>query len=413
MRVSATKISVYTLTALFLILGAGSFVVGATTSTPNPQLNQDIKKLDASIRDKRAQLNAIKKQQALYQAQLSAIQEKSATLANQLEAVDTHVAQTQLELDQARVDIETVNLEIQKVTLEITEQDKKIDSSKDSLTTALKLLSQEDGRSQLEIILMNDYLTDYVNQLKYLENINDKISDTLGGLRIAKDNLTQSRGDLDANRERLRKLRNELEQKKAAFAEEKDAKTYLLSETKLSESEYQKLLTKSRREQDNASSDIVTAEKRLREKLREKGADKTIVPSTGFIWPVPKSTITAYFHDPSYPFKKIFEHPAIDLRAPQGTPIHASASGYVSRARDAGMGYNYISIIHPDGISTVYGHVSKIYVSQDEYVTQGQIIGLSGAMPGTPGAGPFTTGPHLHLEFRRDGVPVDPLGFLP
>ena len=73
----------------------------------------------------------------------------------------------------------------------------------------------------------------------------------------------------------------------------------------------------------------------------------------GLIWPVPSHYITAYFHDPAYPFRYIFEHPAIDIRASQGTNIKAAASGYVARVRwDTSSRYGYVMLIHDNGLST-------------------------------------------------------------
>lgn len=87
---------------------------------------------------------------------------------------------------------------------------------------------------------------------------------------------------------------------------------------------------------------------------------------------------------------------AIDIATPIGTPILAAASGQVVISRSSGWngGYgNYIVLSHYNGTQTLYGHLSKTYVSDGDTVVQGQVIGLSG----TTGE---STGPHLHFEVR-------------
>jgi len=383
----------------------------ATTQPANS--SQEINDLNSSITQKKKQLEQIKSQQDAYQKAIAEKQAQKASLQNQIAIVNNRLAEAGLNLDQVKIDIETTNLEIQKTNLEITDNDQKVTTSKAHLGSAIKLLSQEGNKSQLEIILLNNYLTDYINQVKYLQDINGKISENLSSLKLAKEDLNTNKTNLSSSKERLNQLQQQLEQQKVSLASEKNTKDYILDETKSSEAEYQRLLAQAKKEQQTAASDIVNLEKVVRDKINQQGSGLNI-PLTydGFIWPVPKNTITAYFHDPSYPFRYVFEHPAIDIRASQGTPVKAAASGYVGRAHDGGMGYSYIMLVHADGLATVYGHVSRIYVKNDEYVTQGQIIGLSGAMPGTPGAGPLTTGPHLHFEVRLNGIPVNPLEYL-
>ncbi len=141
--------------------------------------------------------------------------------------------------------------------------------------------------------------------------------------------------------------------------------------------------------------------------------------------------MTAYFRDPSYPFSckvwkssSCLEHSGIDIGIPQGTPVRAAADGIVSVVNDPGFYYstdgrklrsalNFVGIIHGEGISSRYLHLSKIYVSADQFVKQGDVIGLSGGLPGTAGAGGITTGAHLHFEVRVNGIPDDPLKYLP
>ena len=92
---------------------------------------------------------------------------------------------------------------------------------------------------------------------------------------------------------------------------------------------------------------------------------------------------------------------AVDLGTPRGTHVMAAADGVVIVARSSGYngGYGeYVAINHPNGTQTVYGHLSKVYVTQGEEVTQGQVIALSGNTGDS-------TGPHLHFEIRGAANP--------
>ncbi|MDO8598570.1 MAG: M23 family metallopeptidase [bacterium] len=128
-----------------------------------------------------------------------------------------------------------------------------------------------------------------------------------------------------------------------------------------------------------------------------------------FAWPVEYRGITSWFRA----HRKDHLHAGVDLEARQGDPIIAAAPGYVHSARDRGYGYSAITLVHGAGIATVYGHVSRIDVQRGAQVERGQVIGAVGGTPRTQGAGPDSTGPHLHFEIHIGGFPVDPQAFLP
>jgi len=274
-------------------------------------------------------------------------------------------------------------------------------------------LHKRDNVTSLEILLVNDSLADFLSQIKYLEDINESVKSSLDDLESYKRQLEKEKANLEKKNLELNKLVADLEDKQSKLSYEKGSKAVLIKQVGESEKEFQKLLVAAKKEQEAAAADISNIEKIIRAKLAKKEGYSLELNENGLIWPVTKNTITAYFHDPDYPFRSIFEHPAVDIRAAQGATIKAAASGYVARVKfDGSSKYAYIMIIHGDGLATVYGHVSRVFVHEDEYVTQGQNIGLSGGMPGSPGSGGLTTGPHLHFEVRLNGIPVDPLGYL-
>ena len=189
----------------------------------------------------------------------------------------------------------------------------------------------------------------------------------------------------------------------------------VLGETKNSEDRFQHLLQQVRAEQIKVNTEIQGIEQTIRKRLESLGSAglEKLGPITGMIDPVAPRRITTYFYDPHYPFRYLFEHPGLDMAVPQGSPVKAVAAGFVAKVKDGGLkSYSYVMLVHADGISTVYMHVSKILVKEDQFVNQGDIIALSGGTPGTPGAGRLSTGPHIQFEVRVNGTPVDPLRYL-
>jgi len=101
------------------------------------------------------------------------------------------------------------------------------------------------------------------------------------------------------------------------------------------------------------------------------------------------------------------KHYGLDMAAKTGVPVKAAATGRVAYSGNGMRGYGKVIVLkHSDDLSTVYAHNSKLLVSMGERVKRGQIIARVGATG-------RVTGPHLHFEVRRRGVPEDPLDFLP
>lgn len=98
-------------------------------------------------------------------------------------------------------------------------------------------------------------------------------------------------------------------------------------------------------------------------------------------------------------------HDGIDLAAPAGTPVKTAAPGEVLFAGDQ-KGYGLIAIVeHPGGLVTLYAHNRDLRVKTGQKVRAGQVVA-------TVGDSGRTSGPHLHFEVRKDGIPVDPLEYL-
>lgn len=393
-----------------------SFLLSSSGQANNNVLiDMEIQNLNNKINNQKEEISGIKEQQKKYQVQLESLLKDKVSLTNQIAIIENRMAKAELDIESANIEIDKTYLEIKKNEVDVSKLDGEIEIRKGHISNLLKLVYRQDQLSTLEMLLLNDSLADFLNAAKYLTDTNREISGSVDKLKADKDSLELSKLALNDKNKELKKLKDQLEERKLSLGYEQENKAVVLEETKSSEKEYQALIKIAKQQQEQAERDILAAETLIRKKMSEKDREKLESSDSTIAWPVPKNVITAGFHDSTYPYKNIIgEHPAIDIRARQGTTITAAADGYVAKIKaDGSRDYAYIMLIHANGLSTVYGHVSAVFVTQDQYVSQGQAIGKTGGTPGTTGAGRFSSGPHLHFELRLNGLPINPEKYLP
>jgi murein DD-endopeptidase MepM/ murein hydrolase activator NlpD len=137
-------------------------------------------------------------------------------------------------------------------------------------------------------------------------------------------------------------------------------------------------------------------------KIMERG---TKIPPT-YIKPIYGGRISSYFGYRNAPTAGATTyHRGVDWAVATGTSVMASSGGTVTQAGWSGS-YGYMILItHPGGTQTRYAHLSKIFVSVGQTVSQGEVIGKTGNTG-------RSTGPHLHFEILIGGSPVNPLNYI-
>lgn len=394
------------------ILGMPILAYAATIS----DVSQDISSLNAQIAKKKSAIEQLEKSIVDVKNNITKKQTESKSLKNQLSILDNEITKVQLNIELTQDKVDTLNLEIQTLQITIGDKEEVIKRQKVIIAELIRNIAYSSDQSYVQILASYDNFSQLYGQMHALQTVEQDIGKSVKSIRLAKEDLQVKKQETEEHKAEVVVLEEQLKQQKDDLSEQSANKQHLLAQTQSSEKTYATLLTSLKGQYQQTESEISSIEKQVRSKLTEKqrlellqGAD-----ATRLSWPVPSHYITAYFHDPSYPFRYIFEHPAIDIRAAQGTVVRAAASGYIAQSRRCTVStcYSYIMIIHNDGISTVYGHMSRIDVAIDQFVTRGDMIGLSGGRPGTVGAGPFVTGPHLHFEVRKNGIPNDPTKYL-
>lgn len=159
------------------------------------------------------------------------------------------------------------------------------------------------------------------------------------------------------------------------------------------------------RDLESLGQEITSRERSFRELKKFLEDKRSVLASTPTIWPV-KGLVTAGYGYRRSPFTGQREmHEGLDIAAPLGTPILATADGIVSFVGPLSAFGNVVFLNHGHGFTTFYAHVSTSRVKEGQQVRRGDVI----ARVGVSGR---TTGPHVHYEVQVNGTTMNPMKYL-
>ncbi|HUR76547.1 MAG TPA: peptidoglycan DD-metalloendopeptidase family protein [Acidimicrobiales bacterium] len=323
--------------------------------------------------------------------ELTALRASDAQLANAVKTLDAQVKSADAQTESARQSVKAAQIALGEAQTRIARA--------------------EDAMKRLRSALVQRALEEYKQPAKYSMSRMGDAAD-IGELtrrRALLDHATRVDKDV---LDQLHATRQDLERQRVAAAR---AKERAAARQKVVEARLRQLV----RDRETQGRLTVALEKRIAEVQAEvvaiSGDDRSVreilgsgasggsVGKTsrfGLQWPV-RGRLTSGF---GRRWGRL--HAGIDLAAPKGTPIHAAKAGTVAFAgRMNGYG-NVVIISHDGGLSTLYGHQSRLGSRQGQRVSQGQTIGYVGSTG-------HSTGNHLHFETRISGRPQNPRNYLP
>ncbi len=390
----------------------GTTIEDAQADQEDLGLKQEVDQLQEQVKQKQTRIKELDALIKGYKDKQVEQQSAALSLQNQLALIENGIQEKQLSVERTQREVEATTLEIQALATQISLQQAAITKRESALADIFVKLQQDSSISIFDAFLSRPSLSEVFVRLDELGRLEGDLGEATRVLKSEKVILETKRKQQEDRRAILERQKLEAEVAKVELEEERDSKISLVAATQNKEDEFRKIVYELRQQQQSESGDIQALQDRLKDRL--DSIDAALARGDVLLnWPVAvRKGISAHFHDTTYPFRKLFEHPGVDIPTPVGTPVQAAAGGYVAWNRTGKQYGNYVMIVHAGGVATVYAHLSKFGAKPDTYVERGDVIGYSGGRPGDPGAG-LSTGPHLHFEVRQNGIPVNPENFLP
>lgn len=368
--------------------------------------------LNAQKAANQAKLNQLNQQIKQYQQQITSTQKSANTLQNAIAVYDKQIASTQLAIEAKQTQIDDTNIQIKQLQKAIEQKNNDLQQNRQILSELLVQMNEYDNEYTLQTTIGSDSLSDFLDQIQYTKDFQDKIYQLVQKIKEIKSQLEQQQAELKIQVKTLGEEQAALQQTQDSLSEQRSEKQQLLTQTRGLESNYQKLLSTSKQEQDNLQKEVDDLDAKIRAKLGNKSAPGA--PGV-LAWPV-DGVLTQGYGNTGFTSLGYNFHNGIDIAGPAGSPVSAAADGVVYDTDHSNVSFgNWVAIKHnitsskgSSQIITLYGHLRTILVTPGQAVKQGDLIGYEGNTGNTTAKiyGP-ERGYHVHFGvYDIDGFGV-------
>ena len=375
---------------------AALFFAAAIASVDHaiPAAAQTTEVLQAQMEDTSAQIKKIQEEIKRLESQLTTTTAQKQTLQTTVKGLDLQIQKLQKSLSVTQSQIAAKDKDIQSLGSTIHTTEGKIGTSQDQVATTLRKLDELTEDSMVAALLGEGTLASFFDQAISLATVRNELKNHIDDLAALKANLSTSKLTAEQKRQQLAALKNDLADQQKGVSVVRSTQSTLLTQTKNQEAEYQAMIAKKKAEQASFEEALIA----LARSLAPADPSTAPPPQRGLIgWPLGSVRITQYFGNTAFAASGGYNgqgHNGVDFAAAIGTPVKAVMGGTVL---DVNQGVapmcqygKWVLVKHPNGLTSLYAHLSSISVSKGQAVAQGQTLGLSGNTG-------YATGPHLHL----------------
>ncbi len=342
----------------------------------------------------------IDQQRSQVQKEREKLQRQERSAQKDLSGIHQNIQTTTTQIQNTEAQLSNANRVLKKLEGDLDNAEKTYQQRQSSTISRLQFLQRQQGSSGWAVLLQSQNLNDFLDRRFRLKQIYKNDRKTLSELKAESESVDRQRQQVEQQKNNIALIAQQLMAQKSQFEQQ---------------AQYQKevveRLRTNRRALEAAEAQLEKDSKSIGELIQNRIAEErakngVVILGTGQFNLPSDAPITSGFGWRMHPILGYQRfHAGVDFGADYGSPILAADRGVVIFAGWYGGYGNAVILDHGNGITTLYGHAQELYVSEGQTVERGKAIAATGSTG-------LSTGPHLHFEVRKNGEPVDPMGYL-